>query len=339
MRTPLCHQLGIEVPIILAPIIAPVGAPAGPRLAAAVSEAGGLGTIALWLAEIDVLRLRIREMNSLTSKPFAINLRLDLDAGARLDACLGEGVRIVSMFWGDPSKLAPRAKAGGAIVMQTVRSAEEARIAVDCGVDVVVAQGWEAGGHVWGRVATMALVPAVVDAVAPVPVIAAGGIADGRGMAAALALGAAGVWIGTRFLASAEANFHAHYRERLLAASETDTIYLENLFDGGPWNDAPARVLRNKTVEAWEAAGRPPVGARPGESDVVAVSASRGKIRRYAPVAPVVDIEGDIEALPMWAGQGVGLVKKVQPAANIVREIDAEAQSVLKRLAKLVSNV
>ena len=174
MRTPLCHQLGIEVPIILAPIIAPVGAPAGPRLAAAVSEAGGLGTIALWLAEIDVLRLRIREMNSLTSKPFAINLRLDLDAGARLDACLGEGVRIVSMFWGDPSKLAPRAKAGGAIVMQTVRSAEEARIAVDCGVDVVVAQGWEAGGHVWGRVATMALVPAVVDAVAPVPVIAAG---------------------------------------------------------------------------------------------------------------------------------------------------------------------
>jgi len=134
MRTPLCDLLGIEVPIILAPIIAPVGAPAGPRLAAAVSEAGGLGTIALWLAEIDVLRLRIREMNSLTSKPFAINLRLDLDAGARLDACLGEGVRIVSMFWGDPSKLAPRAKAGGAIVMQTVRSAEEARIAVDCGV-------------------------------------------------------------------------------------------------------------------------------------------------------------------------------------------------------------
>ena len=99
----------------------------GATLAAAVSEAGGLGTIALWLAEIDVLRLRIREMNSLTSKPFAINLRLDLDAGARLDACLGEGVRIVSMFWGDPSKLAPWAKAGGAIVMQTVRSAEEAR--------------------------------------------------------------------------------------------------------------------------------------------------------------------------------------------------------------------
>ena len=226
----------------------PCGRAGGAGLAAAVSEAGGLGTIALWLAEIGTLRTRIREMKSLTTKPFAVNLRLDLDADARLDACLEEGVRIISMFWGDPSKLAPRAKAGGVMLMQTVRSAEEARIAVDCGVDVVVAQGWEAGGHVWGTVATMALVPAVVDAVAPVPVIAAGGIADGRGMAAALALGAAGVWIGTRFLASAETNFHARYRERLLAASETDTIYLESLFDGGPWNDAPARVLRNKTV-------------------------------------------------------------------------------------------
>ena len=221
----------------------PLWARRGPALAAAVSEAGGLGTIALWLAELGTLRTRVREMKSLTTKPFAVNLRLDLDPDARLDACLEEGVRIISMFWGDPSYLAPRAKAAGVLLMQTVRSAEEARIAVDCGVDVVVAQGWEAGGHVWGTVATMALVPAVVDAIAPVPVIAAGGIADGRGMAAALALGAAGVWIGTRFLASAETNFHARYRERLLAASESDTIYLESLFDGGPWKDAPTRVL------------------------------------------------------------------------------------------------
>ena len=334
MRTPLCDLLGIEVPIVAAPIIAPVGVAAGPRFAAAVSEAGGLGTIALWLAEIDVLRTRIRDLKSLTEKPFAVNLRLDLDAAPRLDACLEEGVRIVSMFWGDPSELAPRAKAAGAMVMQTVRSAKEAQIAVDCGVDVVVAQGWEAGGHVWGTVATMALVPAVVDAVAPVPVVAAGGIADGRGMAAALALGAAGVWIGTRFLAAVETNFHARYVERLLAASETDTVYLENLFDGGPWTDAPARTLRSQTVSEWETAGRPRAGQRPGETDIVAVSASRGEVKRYAPVAPVTDIEGDIDALPMWAGQGVGLVKKIQAAADIVREIDAEAQAVLTRLGR-----
>ncbi|WP_165778451.1 NAD(P)H-dependent flavin oxidoreductase [Mesorhizobium wenxiniae] len=128
-------MLGIEVPIVLAPIIAPVGAPAGPPLAAAVSEAGGLGTIALWLADLGALRSRMRDMKSLTSKPFAINLRLDLDPDARLDACLEEGVRIISMFWGDPSTLAPRAKAAGALLMQTVRSAEEARIAESEGGD------------------------------------------------------------------------------------------------------------------------------------------------------------------------------------------------------------
>ena len=332
IHTPLCGLLGINIPIIQAPIISPVGAPAGPRLAAAVSEAGGLGTIALWLAEIPVLRSRIREVRALTAKPFAVNLRLDLDPEARLDACLEEGVRIVSMFWGDPSTLAPRAKAAGALVMQTVRSAEEARKSVGCGVDVVVAQGWEAGGHVWSTVTTMALVPVVADAVAPAPVVAAGGIADGRGMAAALALGAAGVWIGTRFLASAETNFHPRYQQRLLAASETDTLYTENLFDGAPWPNAPARALHNKTAAAWEAAGRPPSGQRPGEGEVVAVSPSRGNIKRYLPVAPVGDVEGDIDALPMWAGQGVGLVKKIQPAAEIVREIIAEAEAVISRL-------
>jgi nitronate monooxygenase len=332
MKTALCDLLGIEIPIVLAPIISPIGPPAGPRLAAAVSEAGGLGTMALWLAEIDVLRTRVREMKSLTAKPFAVNLRVDLDPDTRLDACLDEGVGIISLFWGDPSILTPRAKAAGAIVMQTVRSADEARIAIDCGVDIIVAQGWEAGGHVWGTVATMALVPAVVDAVTPVPVIAAGGIADGRGMAAALALGAAGVWIGTRFLASAETNFHPRYQERLLAASENDTVYLEYLFDGGAWSNAPARALRNKTVASWEAAGRPPKDQRSGQNEVVAVSASRGDIKRYMPTAPISDVEGDIDALPMWAGQGVGLVNRVQPAAEIVREINSESQTILARL-------
>ncbi len=124
---------------------------------------------------------------------------------------------------------------------------------MECGVDVVIAQGWEAGGHVRGRVATMPLVPAVIDAVGPVPVIAAGGIADGRGLAAALALGASGAWIGTRFLASNEAVIHPHYRERILRATEDDTVYLEDLFDIG-WPKAPHRVLRNNTV----APGKPP---------------------------------------------------------------------------------
>jgi NAD(P)H-dependent flavin oxidoreductase YrpB (nitropropane dioxygenase family) len=141
-----------------------------------------------------------------------------------------------------------RAKEAGAIVLQTVASANMARRAVESGVDVVVAQGWEAGGHVRGTVATLPLIPAVVDVVGTTPVVAAGGIADGRGLAAVLALGAAGAWIGTRFLASLEATIHPRYRERLLSAAEDDTVFLEELFDVG-WRKAPHRVLRNKTVE------------------------------------------------------------------------------------------
>nr|WP_256375943.1 nitronate monooxygenase [Bradyrhizobium sp. WSM1743] len=192
--------------------------------------------------------------------------------------------------------------------------------------------GWEAGGHVRGTVATMPLVPNVVDAVSPVPVVAAGGIADGRGLAAALALGAAGAWIGTRFLASHEATIHTRYRERLLQASENDTIYLENLFDIR-WPNAPHRTLRNQTVEAWEAAGRPTTGKRPGEGEVIATSRI-GPIVRYQAYTPDRDSQGDIDALSLWAGQSVGLVSQVQSAGDIVREIADEARSILRRLAE-----
>src|SRR5205823_9661641 len=173
-------------------------------------------------------------------------------------------------------------------------------------VDVVVAQGWEAGGHVRGLVATMPLVPAIVDAVRPTPVVAAGGIGDGRGLAAVLALGASGAWIGTRFLASHEAAIHPRYQELLLSATENDTVYLEELFDVG-WRRAPHRVLRNKTVDAWEAAGRPPAGSRPGEGEVIAKSQAAGDIVRYQSYTPGDDAEGDIEAVSLWAGQSVGL--------------------------------
>ena len=327
MRTALCDQLGIEIPIIQAPM----GGAVGPRLAAAVSNAGALGTLALWIADIETLRGQVRETRSLTSKPFAVNLNMEFPQEERLEACLQESVPIISFFWRDPSALVERAKARGAKVMHTVGSAKEACAAVDCGVDVIVAQGWEAGGHVRGMVATMPLVPAVVDAVGPVPVVAAGGIADGRGLAAALSLGASGAWIGTRFLASTEVAIHPRYRERLLNATEDDTVYLDDLFDVG-WPKAPHRVLRNETVNAWEAAGRPESGKRPGEGEIVATSKSRGPIVRYRSYTPAADLEGDIDALSLWAGQSVAFVRKVQPAAEIVQEIHDEASAILKRL-------
>jgi NAD(P)H-dependent flavin oxidoreductase YrpB (nitropropane dioxygenase family) len=264
-------MLGVDIPIVLAPM----GGAVSPHLGAAVCNAGALGTLPLWRSKIDTLRSAVRKTRALTAKPFAVNLNMEFPQTERLEACLEEKVPVISFFWRDHGDLVTRAKAGGAVMMHTVGNVEDARRAVDLGVDIVVAQGWEAGGHVRGTVATLPLVPAVVDAVGDTPVIAAGGIADGRGMAAALALGAAGVWVGTRFLGSEEVSIQPEYRRRILAASENDTVWCENLFDGG-WPNAPHRVLCNSTTRNWEAAGRPPAGQRPGEGVIVAKSESRG---------------------------------------------------------------
>ena len=204
----------MEHPIIQAPM-GPVS-----RLAAAVSNAGALGMVALsWVPDVADL---IHQTAALTTQPFGGNLVLKWDQHRRLDQALAAGLRIVSLTWGDPAPYVAAIHEAGALVLHTVGSAKEARRSVAAGVDVIVAQGWEAGGHVWGRVATLPLVPAVVDAVAPVPVIAAGGIGDARGVAAVLALGAQAAWLGTRFLLAEEAPVHEDYRRRLIAAAETD---------------------------------------------------------------------------------------------------------------------
>src|SRR5580704_12035126 len=188
MKTTLCTLVGIEVPIVQAPM---GGGAVAPALASAVSNAGGLGMLALWSADAETMRNQIRETRALTSKPFGVNLNLEFPQEERLDVCLAEKVPVIHFFWREAGALVRRAKEAGAIVLHTVASANMARRAVESGVDVVVAQGWEAGGHVRGTVATLPLIPAVVDVVDPTPVVAAGGIADGRGLAAVLALGAA----------------------------------------------------------------------------------------------------------------------------------------------------
>lgn len=329
MKADLCRKLGITIPIVQAPL----GGAVTPELAAAVSNAGGLGTLPLWRASKDTLKEQVRRTRALTTKPFAVNLNMDFPQDEQLDACIEEGVPVISFFWQDPSSLVRKAKDAGAIVMHTVASAQDAVSAVDNGVDIIVAQGWEAGGHVRGTVATMALIPAVVDAVKDVPVIAAGGIADGRGMAAALALGASGVWVGTRFLASSEVAIHGEYQQRILKASETDTVYCEELFDVG-WPRAPHRALRNSTYAGWAEAGRPESGKRPNEGEVIARSPNRGDIVRYSSFTPGPDVEGSVEALSLWAGQGVGVVKEVVPAAQIVQEMNDSAQKILRELGQ-----
>ena len=328
MRTPLCDLLGIDVPIVQAPI----GSASVPALAAAVSGAGALGTVALsWTKPEDVGPL-LDDVQARTSKPFHVNILLEWPPEERLEAALAAGARIVSLAWGDPAPYVDRVHGAGGLVIGTVGTAEEARRFADAGVDAVCAQGWESGGHVWGEVSTMALVPAVVDAVSPLPVIAAGGISDGRGIAAALALGAQGVWIGTRFLLAEEAPVHPDYRERLLRARGEDAVYAADLFNLG-WEHAPHRALRNSTRERWEAAGSPRPGERPGEGETVASRADGSPIARYSSSMPVESISGDIEALSMWSGQGIGLADRVQPAAEIVAELTAEAEQTIERLA------
>jgi nitronate monooxygenase len=312
MRTPVCELLGIDQPIVLAPMVDV------PRLAAAVSNAGALGMLTLtWSADVAAV---VRETAALTARPFGGNLILTSDHHTRLDAALEAGLRIVSFMWGDPGSYIKRVHDAGGIVLHTVGTAEEARRAVAAGVDVIVAQGLEAGGHVWGTIGTLPLVPTVVDAVAPVPVIAAGGIADARGVAAVLALGAQAAWLGTRFLLAEEMPIHEDYRRRLISADETDAQLYPNLYSVG-WPDSPHRALRNSTADTWQSAGRPPLAQRPGVGDVIAHFASGEAIFRYEPAPPMTGTTGEIEALSMWAGQDVALARRSQPAADIVAEL------------------
>lgn len=321
-HTRLCHALGIALPIVQAPI----GSATTADLAAAVSRAGALGSLALSWRDTAQIRAMLRRLRSLTERPYAVNLVLEWDMRERLAACLDEGARIVSLFWGDPRPYVPEVHAAGGRVMHTVGSVEEAKRAVDAGVDVIVAQGWEAGGHVRGQVTTMVLVPAVVDAVGDVPVIAAGGIVDGRGIAAALALGAAGAMLGTRFLAAEEADTHRVYREALLQAGSADAAHML-LFEGG-WPNAPHRALANATYRRWRAAGSPPAGRRPDEGRPIATRDGL-PLTRYSDDIPTTGTSGAVGELAMYAGQGVGLITGIEPAHDIVARLDRQARDVL----------
>jgi NAD(P)H-dependent flavin oxidoreductase YrpB (nitropropane dioxygenase family) len=261
------------------------------------------------------------------------------ESGGRshVEIALKHPIRLLVNALGPPPKdVIDRAHEHGVKVAALVGTVAQAQKQVALGVDVIVAQGWEAGGHVWGEVATLALVPAVVDAIAPVPVVAAGGIGDGRGLAAVLALGASAGWLGTRFVMSAEAPAPPRYRELLAGADETQTLH-SSVFDGG-WPSAAHRTLRNSTIAGWEAAGRPSAGARPGEGDVVGREADGEPIVRYDSSEVEAGDVGDIEAMSLWSGQSVGLSHEVQPAAEIVRGIAAAAAAVLAASSALVRN-
>ena len=335
MKTALCHVLGIEYPIITAPMGPDLS---GPELVAAVSNAGGLGILQAQLCPPPVFRREIRRVRALTDKPFGVNLILHFPVEDHVAVCLEERVPVLSLFWGDPTPYVKRAHAAGMKVFHQVGSVPEAQRAAAAGVDVIIAQGVEAGGHVAGEVSTLALVPRVVDAVAPRPVAAAGGIADARGVVAVLALGAQAAVLGTRFLASSESRAHPHYKKKLLEASEGDTV--RTILFGYGWPNAPHRALRTAFVQQWlgqEARGQE---SRPDEPVIgqTVIGGQPMPVLRFMGIPPNSDASGDIDSMDLLAGQGVGLVCEVKPADRIVRELVEEAEQIIRqRLAGMVA--
>lgn len=335
MKTPLCELLGIEHPIICAPMGPDI---TGPELVAAVSNAGGLGILQAQLCPPPVFREEIRRVRVLTDKPFGVNLLLHFPAEDHVAVCLEERVPVLSFFWGDPTPYVERAHSAGVKVMHQVGSVPEAQRAAAAGVDVIIAQGVKAGGHVAGEVSTLALVPRVVDAVAPRPVAAAGGIADARAVVAVLALGAQAAVLGTRFLASTESRAHPHYKQKLLGANEGDTVRT-TLFGYG-WPNAPHRTLRTGFVQQWlgqEARGQE---SRPDEPTVgqTVIAGHAMPVLRFMGFPPNADASGDIDSMDLLAGQGVGLVREIKPAGQIVRDLVEDARQIIaQRLASLAA--
>ncbi len=333
-RTPLCDLLGIEHPILNVGF----ALPAAPELAAAVSNAGGLGVIGGTGQPASVARERVRRTRELTARPFGVNVILaeHLTVGTprpyTIAAYLAEGVAVLILFWGDPRPYVEAAHRAGTKVIVQIGDVAEARAAAAAGVDAVIAQGVESGGHVKGAVALSTLLPAVVEAVAPLPVLASGGIADGRGLAGAIALGAQGVSLGTRFVASEECWSPRAYKERIVASDAEDTVYARDLCHVN-WPDAPHRVIRNRLVVEWEAAGRPAPGAKPGEGTMIGknrrADGTTADVPRYGASMPSGAFEGDLELASLWAGQSVALIHDIRPAGEIVREIARDADAAL----------
>lgn len=317
MRTALCELLGIEHPVIQASL----GPWSSVALTAAVSEAGGIGSLGTALISPEQVVDQIRRTRRLTAKPFIVNhTRRPLDDEA-FELTLRERPKAVSLALGEPGELARRAHEAGCVFIHQAHSVDQALVAVDQGADVIIAQGEEAGGF-GGGLGGLALIPQVADAVAPVPVVAAGGIVDGRGLAAALVLGAAGVNIGTRFLAAEETEIPEEWKRRIVEARSEDTVrarFAEHVFPPvgtGGYEGKTPRVLRTEWVDRYNA-------------DPQAALADRERLS-----AELVDAvrSGRGHELVPFTGQTAGMIDSVLPAGEIVRRMVTEAEEVLARL-------
>lgn len=314
LKSELCEILNIKYPVIqggMAWI-------ADGRLAAAVSNAGGLGLISAMNAGADYLKEQIAAARALTDKPFGVNIMLmSPHADEVSDLIIEEGVKVVTTGAGSPAKYMEKWKAAGITVIPVIASCAMAKMMEKAGAAAVVAEGQESGGHI-GELTTMALVPQVADAV-NIPVIAAGGIADGRGMAASLMLGACGVQMGTRFLVAKECGVHQNYKDMVLKAGDISTVTTGRRFGGNT-----CRCLKNNFSRNFTKLEYSPEATAESIADL-----GVGALRKAA-------VEGDSKEGCFLAGQISGLVKKEQTAAEIINDVVTECEAVLKGAEKWI---
>ena len=311
IHTEICDMLGIKYPVLQGGMAWVATA----ELAAAVSEAGGLGIIGAGNAPGEAVRVQIRKAKELTTKPFGVNVYyLSPFVEEVIQVILEEGVKVITTGAGNPGKHIPMLKEAKVKVIPVVSAVALAKRLERTGVDAMIAEGMECGGHV-GELTTMALVPQIVDAVR-VPVIAAGGIADGRQMAAALCLGAKGVQIGTRFVCAEECTAHINYKNAVMRAKDRDTVLTG-------YHGHFVRVLRNKLSQEFERLAKK--GASQEEFELLGTGRLRAAV-----------VEGDVEMGSVMCGQVAAMINKIQPAREIIEELVNETREVLKDKMKFI---
>src|SRR5215470_14374482 len=314
IHTPVCDLLGITHPIVLGGMATGTSVP----LVAAVSNTGDLGILGVTGQSAGEIGERIAAIRAATAQPFGVNFLLFLTNEANFAAALEARPPVVSFAWARPDQdlhhYVQRVHDAGLLAMYMAGEVPEAERAAEAGADVIVAQGTEGGGHV-GWMASMALVPMVVNAVAPRPVLAAGGIADGRGLAAALALGAEGVLLGTRFLATDESPLHANLKQAIVRSSGHDTVLTEipDIATGQVWPGAMARALRNRFIDQW--AGRE--------------WALRQQPQALRDTARTARLAGDVDNASVLIGQDAGLIDAILPASEVVQRMIAQAEEII----------
>jgi len=301
------------------------GGLAGPALAAAVSESGGFGVLGTGALPGPAVSALIAATRALTSRAFGANIILPMSDGSDIEACFDARIPVLVLFWGDAQPFVADAHRRGMFVVAQCGGPDDAVAAADAGVDAVIVQGIEAGGHVKALAPLAQTLAATSAVLGPVPVLGAGGLATGADIAAALGRGAGAVSLGTRFVAATEAAAVDGYKARIVAARACDTV-MTKLFDLG-WPDANHRVIRNASYTQWEAAGCPPSGERPGEGEeigTIGAGERRIGLPRYTVYPATIGFEGDLDSVALYAGESVERIGDIAPAASIIERLMTE---------------